>query len=202
MGYVEKIYNRYSSVYDLLFGKIFHSGRELAPDLLNLFPGARVLEVGVGTGLSFPLMPKNIRITGVDLSEKMLHHARQRVKSLRLNSVELFKMDATQLEFPDNSFDRVLAAYFVSTVPNPVEVVLEMKRVCKPGGYLVFVNHFRYENRAISLLENLISPLCYRIGFRTNLDLYQLMGQANLEIESVDNIDFLGHWKAVRCISD
>ncbi len=202
MGYVEKIYNRYSSVYDLLFGKIFHSGRELAPGLLNLFPGARVLEVGVGTGLSFPLMPKNIRITGVDLSEKMLHHAQQRVKSLRLNSIELFKMDATQLEFPDNSFDRVLAAYFVSTVPNPVEVVLEMKRVCKPGGYLVFVNHFRYENRAISLLENLISPLCYRIGFRTNLDLYQLMGQANLEIESVDNIDFLGHWKAVRCISD
>ena len=199
--YVEKLYNRYSSFYDLLFGKIFHSGRELAPVLLNLFPGARLLEVGVGTGLSFPMLPKNIQLTGIDLSEKMLQHAQRRVKSLRLNGVELVKMDAAHLKFPNNSFDRVLAAYFVSTVPDPVKVILEMKRVCKPGGYLVFMNHFRYENRLVSLLENLISPFCYRIGFRTDLDLYQLMAQAGLEIEFVDNIDFLGHWKAVRCIS-
>ncbi|MBI4444659.1 MAG: class I SAM-dependent methyltransferase [Acidobacteria bacterium] len=198
--YVEKLYNRYSSVYDLIFGKVFHSGREMAPELLDLFPGAKLLEVGVGTGLSLPLLPRNIDITAIDLSQKMLDKAKQRAAEIR-RAVKLIKMDATRLEFPDNAFDRVLAAYFISTVPDPVRVVQEMKRVCRPGGTLLFLNHFQYENPIMGPLETLVSPLCYRLGFRTDLKLGKLMSACDLKIDTLEKVDFLGHWKAVRCIN-
>jgi len=198
--YVEKVYNRYSSIYDVVFGKVFHSGREMAPALLDLFPGAQLLEVGVGTGLSFPLLPRNIRITAVDLSQKMLDRAKKRARDLALRNIDLIKMDATSLNFPDHSFDRVLAAYFVSTVPNPVKVVLEMKRVCKPGGLLVFMNHFQSDNRITAPFEKAVSPLFYRLGFRTDLNLNRLMDKCGLEIETKEKVGFLGNWTAVRCI--
>jgi phosphatidylethanolamine/phosphatidyl-N-methylethanolamine N-methyltransferase len=198
--YVEKVYNRYSSIYDVVFGKVFHSGREMAPVLLDLFPGAQLLEVGVGTGLSFPLLPRNIQITAIDLSQKMLDRAKKRAQSLALRNVDLIKMDATKLNFPDHSFDRVLAAYFVSTVPDPVEVVFEMKRVCKPGGLLVFMNHFQSDNRLTAPFEKAVSPIFYRLGFRTDLNLSQLMQRCGLEVETKEKVGFLGNWTAVRCI--
>jgi phosphatidylethanolamine/phosphatidyl-N-methylethanolamine N-methyltransferase len=199
--YMERVYNTYSRVYDLLFGKVFQSGRLLGPELLELFPGAKLLEVGIGTGLCLPLLPRNIDLTGVDLSQGMLEQAEKRAQSLGLKNVNLVKMDATKLEFPDHSFDRVLAAYFISTVPDPVRVVLEMKRVCKPGGYLVFLNHFKSEHPLMGFLDKLYSPLCYRIGFKTDLDLKKLMKDTGLNIESCEPIGALGHWKAVRCIN-
>jgi phosphatidylethanolamine/phosphatidyl-N-methylethanolamine N-methyltransferase len=197
--YVEKVYNRYSGFYDLIFGKVFNSGREMAPYLLDLFPQAELLEVGVGTGLSFPLLPKNISITAIDLSQKMLDKAEQRAASLGMNNVELIKMDATRLDFPDHTFDRVLAAYFVSTVPDPVAVVKEMKRVCRPGGSLVFLNHFRHENRLVGAFEKMISPLCYKIGFRTDLELKTLIRECDLEIDVREKLGAFGLWSAVRC---
>jgi phosphatidylethanolamine/phosphatidyl-N-methylethanolamine N-methyltransferase len=200
--YVEKVYNRYSSFYDLIFGRIFESGREKAPELLQLHPGMRLLEVGIGTGLSIPQLPRFCTVTGVDLSQKMLDEAEKRIRKLGRANIQLHKMDATQMEFRDNSFDRVLAAYFISTVPDPVAVVREMKRVCKPGGFLVFLNHFRSENRVVGTVEKLISPLCYRIGFRTDLNLKKLMRDADLTIDRLERIDFLGNWKAVRCVNE
>jgi phosphatidylethanolamine/phosphatidyl-N-methylethanolamine N-methyltransferase len=167
--------------------------------LLNLFPEAKVLEVGVGTGLSLPLCCRNVEFTGIDLSQKMLDKARERVAMLGLDNVQLIKMDATTLQFPDNSFDRVLAAYFISTVPDPVRVIQEMQRVCRPDGYLVFLNHFHNDNGFIRFFERVLSPLFYRVGFKTDLDLWRLMDSTTLEVETVEKIDFLGHWKAVRC---
>jgi phosphatidylethanolamine/phosphatidyl-N-methylethanolamine N-methyltransferase len=196
---IESVYDSYAWVYDLLFGRVFQSGRERAPVLLKLFPNAKLLEVGVGTGLSLPLCARNVRFTGIDLSQKMLARARKRVESLGLKRVRLLKMDATTLKFPENSFDRVLAAYFISTVSDPVRVIQEMKRVCRPGGYLVFLNHFHSDNPVMRLCEKLLSPLFYRVGFRTDLDLWDLMDTGGLEIDCLENIDFLGHWKAVRC---
>lgn len=200
--YMEKVYNRYSRFYDLIFGRVFHSGREMAPMLLELRPDMKLLEVGVGTGLSLPMLPRTVKITGIDLSQKMLDQARKRLEMEDLkNHVELIKMDATHLEFSDNSFDRVLAAYFISTVPDPVKVVEEMKRVCRPGGYLVFLNHFKNDNPVVGFLEKVFSPMFYRVGFKTDLDVYKLMADCGLEIETLERIDFLGHWKAVRCIN-
>ena len=201
VAYIEKVYNYYSRFYDQIFGKIFDSGREMAPLLLELSSQSQLLEVGVGTGLSIPTLPRNVEITGIDLSEKMLQRARLRVASLGLENTKLLRMDATHLDFRDDSFDRVLAAYFISTVPDPVRVILEMKRVCRTGGFLVFLNHFRNENFLIGGLEKLVSPLCYRIGFRTDLELNSLTEECGLEIESKTPIDFLGHWQAVRCVN-
>lgn len=199
--YMERVYNTYAGVYDFLFGKVFHSGRLLGPELLELAAGDKLLEVGIGTGLCLPLLPRNIDLTGVDLSQGMLDQCQKRAESLGLKGVKLRKMDATKLEFPDHSFDRVLAAYFISTVPDPVRVVQEMKRVCKPGGYLVFLNHFKSEHPLMGFLDKLYSPLCYRIGFKTDLDLKKLMRDTGLEIESCEPIGLLGHWKAVRCVN-
>ncbi len=200
--YVEKLYNRFSTFYDLIYGlKVFDNGRELAPEALDLFPGAQLLEAGVGTGLSVPLLPRNIEITAIDVSQRMLNQTRKRLSSLGISNVQLFKMDAMHLEFPDNSFDRILAAYFISTVPDPVKVILEMKRVCRPEGNLVFLNHFQYEVPAIAFLEKLFSPLFYRLGFHTGLELQELMAQTGLRVDSIEKIDFLGHFKAVRCVN-
>lgn len=199
---VEKVYDFYSGVYDSIFGRVFEGGRESAPDRLDLFPGARLLEVGIGTGLSLRYLPRDVEITGIDLSQKMLGHAEKRVRSLRLDNVHLLKMDATKLEFADRSFDRVLAAYFISTVPDPVAVIREMKRVCRPGGVLLFLNHFHSEKPIVRAVETVISPLCFRLGFRTDLDLQKLARDADLKVESVERIDFCGHWRAVRCIND
>ncbi len=199
--YVEKLYNRYSPVYDLIFGRLFHGGREAALELLDLFAGARLLEVGVGTGLSIPMLPRHITISAIDLSQKMLERAEKRIRELELKNICLVKMDAAKLQFPDNGFDRVLAAYFISAVPDPVRVILEMKRVCKPGGYLVFLNHFQYEYPVLGWIERLLSPLFYRIGFRTDLRLRNMMQECGLRIETMEKIDVLGHWKVVRCIN-
>jgi phosphatidylethanolamine/phosphatidyl-N-methylethanolamine N-methyltransferase len=200
--YVEKLYNRFSAFYDLIYGiKLFNNGRELAPEFLELFPEAQLLEVGVGTGLAIPLMPRNIGITAIDFSQKMLNQTRKRLHSLGIHNVQLFKMDAMNLEFPDNSFDRILAAYFISTVPDPVKVISEMKRVCRPGGSLVFLNHFQCEVPIVGFMEKHLSPFFYRLGFYTGLNLHDLMAETGLEVESMEKIDALGHFKAVRCIN-
>lgn len=198
---MEQVYNRYSGVYDFFFGKVFQSGRKLGPELLALSADNKLLEVGVGTGLSLPLLPRNVEITGIDLSEKMLAIAKKRAADLNLKNVKLLKMDATKLDFPDQSFDRILAAYFISTVPDPVSVVKEMKRVCKPGGYIVFLNHFQSEHPVMGTIDKLYSPLCYRIGFRTDLNLRKLMKDTGLEVETIEPVGILGHWKAVRCVN-
>jgi phosphatidylethanolamine/phosphatidyl-N-methylethanolamine N-methyltransferase len=197
--HTEAVYDSYAWIYDLLFGKVFQSGRERAPFLLKLFPGAKLLEVGVGTGLSLPLCARHVEFTGIDLSQKMLDRAHKRVESLGLEGIQLLKMDATTLDFPDSSFDRVLAAYFISTVPDPVRVVEEMKRVCRSGGHLVFLNHFHSDNAVVRVFEKVLSPLFYKVGFKTDLDLWDLMDATGLEIDRMEKIDFLGHWKAVRC---
>jgi phosphatidylethanolamine/phosphatidyl-N-methylethanolamine N-methyltransferase len=198
---MEKVYDVCSSFYDVVFGRVFRKGRLMAPGLLDMAPDQHVLEVGVGTGLSIPHLPPEVQFTGIDLSEKMLNRAKERVAQMGRNSIQLLQMDATHLDFPDNTFDHVLAAYFISTVPDPVRCVEEMKRVCKPGGHLVFVNHFKSTNKFIGAVDELFSPLCYRIGFHMNLDLHKLLADTGLEAETLKRVDFRGQWKAVRCIN-
>jgi len=136
--HIEAVYDSYAWIYDLVFGKVFQSGRERAPVLLKLYSGAKLLEVGVGTGLSLPLCSRNINFTGIDLSQKMLDRACRRADTLGLKKVHLLKMDATTHESRQLLRSRA-RAYFISTVPDPVRVNQEMKRVSRPGGYLVFL---------------------------------------------------------------
>lgn len=200
--YVEKFYGRFSAFYDAIFNiDVFNNGRRVALKFLDLTPGDQLLEVGIGTGLSLPLLPKTIEMTGIDISQEMLAYARKRMESLGAHNVRVLEMDALHLEFSDNTFDRILAAYFISTVPDPVGAIREMKRVCRPGGHLVFLNHFQYKIPIIGFLEKLFSPLFCLFGFQTNINLPRLMAESGLEIEAIEKIDFIGHWKAVRCVN-
>jgi len=133
---IKRAYAILSPVYDFLFDKIFYPGRVAAVDLLEIKAGDRVLEVGVGTGLNLPLYRRDCAVTGVDISVQMLRKAEERICTYGVTNAKLMVMDASKLGFPDNSFDRVIATYVISAVPDPVKTLLEMRRVCKPSGHL------------------------------------------------------------------
>ena len=198
---VQRVYAIYSGFYDLLFGKIFHEPRTQAVELLGLKPGERVLEVGVGTGLSLPLYPSYCQVTGIDLSKQMLRKGEDKVARYKFDHVRLHQMDATQMTFPADSFDAVLAAYVISTVPQPYRVIYEMLRVCRPGGIIVFLNHFTNGNRLVSRIERTLSPLCKQIGFRTDLDIHALLDGVPLAIQKIQKVKPLNYWALVQCIN-
>jgi len=199
---IKRAYAILSPVYDLLFDKIFHPGRVAAINLLQIEPGDRVLEVGVGTGLNLPLYPRDCSVTGIDISVEMLRKARQRAKELGQTKVTLSVMDASNLEFPDDAFDRVLATYVISAVPDPVKTLLEMRRVCKPGGHVVILNHFRSENPVLGALEWMVAPVCTRIGFKTDLKLKPLLERAGISPDQIHriNVMMINGWRLVRGI--
>jgi len=199
---IEKAYQRYANIYDVTFGKIFHRGRVVSVELLNIQPDESVLEVGVGTGLTLPFFPSHCKVTGIDLSEHMLDKARENIESHGMRNVEIKKMDATHMDFPDNHFDSVIAAYVISVVPDPVKVLKEMMRVCKKGGKIVFINHFRCDNPVIAGIEQLISPLSRYLGFKTDLELEPLLEQIpDLTVERIEGVNLFNYWKVVEGIN-
>jgi len=198
---VERVYSNYASVYDRIFGRVFHEGRESAVRNLEVKPGERVLEVGVGTGLSLPLYPSHCSVTGIDLSDGMLDKARERTAVQGLLHVELHQMDAGNMKFTDDSFDTVVAAYVVTAVPDYRSVVAEMIRVCRAGGRIILLNHFSNGNKLIAAVEKAISPLCKHIGFRTDLALHHVLEGTSLQVARKDMVNPLRFWHLVECIN-
>ena len=145
--FVTRVYEKLASVYDFTFGPVLHPGRVDAIERMGIRPGDRVLEVGVGTGINAALYPRDCSVTGVDFSSSMLEKARERVARKGVRNVRLLEMDAANLKFADDSFDIVYAPYVISVVPDPVAVTREMRRVCRPGGRIVILNHFRSKAR-------------------------------------------------------
>ena len=140
--FFEDVYHKIAKVYDVMFGPILHPGRLLALERMGIASGDRVLEVGVGTGINAALYPRDCQVTGIDFSPSMLEQARARVARKELSHVRLMEMDAADLKFPDESFDIVYAPYLVNCVSDPLKVVREMRRVCKPGGKIVIAQPF------------------------------------------------------------
>jgi phosphatidylethanolamine/phosphatidyl-N-methylethanolamine N-methyltransferase len=198
---VERVYSSYAKVYDHIFGKIFRDGREHAVRQLNLVPGDRVLEVGIGTGLSLPFYPRSCEIIGIDLSDGMLEKCRERIKESNLKHVRLLRMDAGAMEFTDNSFDAVMAAYVVTAVPDYRRVMMEMIRVCKPGGRIILLNHFSNGNPVIAALEKVISPLCKQLGWRTDLSLATVLDGTHLSVIHKQKVNPLRIWHLVKCVN-
>jgi phosphatidylethanolamine/phosphatidyl-N-methylethanolamine N-methyltransferase len=164
---VKKAYARWAPVYDLVFGALFDRGRQAAIVAAEQI-GGRILEVGVGTGLSLPGYSSQTRIVGIDLSESMLRKAQERVADLSLKNVEALEvMDAEHLSFPDGSFDVVVAHYVVSTVPNPEAALDEFARALRPGGEIVLVNRVGADSGLRRVVEQLLEPLVRRLGWRT-----------------------------------
>ncbi len=196
---IDKIYKSYSGFYDIIFNRLFQESREAVIEHLDIQPGAKILEVGIGTGLSLPLYPRHCSITGIDLCEEMLKRGEEKVRQHMLDNVELVQMDASSLQFPDNTFDGVVASMVISVVPDPRKVMREMIRVCKPSGRIVLLNHFRNGNRLISRVERMISPLCTRIGFRTDLALESLLEGMPLTVHKKSNVNPFKFWHLVEC---
>lgn len=200
--FVERVYEKLSKVYDLIFGPTLHPGRLVALDRMGLQAGDRILEVGVGTGINVSLYPRSCHVTGIDLSRSMLEKAHERVVRDALTNVRLLEMDASSLTFPDGSFDIVYAPYLISVVPDPVQVVREMRRVCRKGGRIVILNHFRSPNALLSKLERAISPLTVHIGFKSDLDLPAFLAQAELKPVSIQKVNIPRIWSLVSCVKD
>src|SRR5215213_6932399 len=200
--FVERVYERLASVYDLTFGPTLHPGRLQARDRMVISPGDRILEVGVGTGINASLYPSNCHITGIDLSTSMLDKARERVARQGLRNIRLLEMDAGNLTFADDAFDIVYAPYLVSVVPDPVQVVREMRRVCRPGGKIIILNHFRSANAILSRLERAISPFTVHVGFKSDLDLPGFLAQAELQPISIEKVNVPKIWSLVTCIKN
>src|ERR1700753_3821740 len=164
---VEQAYDRWAPIYDLVFGGVFSKGRDAAIQATNKI-GGRVLEVGVGTGISLPLYSPHVRIFGTDISEAMLKKAKQRVAEGRLKNIEgLAVMDAEKLEFSDNSFDVVMAQYVVTAVPNPEVALDEFARVVRPGGELIILTRVSADAGMRRFIETKLQPVVTRLGFRT-----------------------------------
>lgn len=199
---VERIYEGFGPYYNFVFGKLlFEEGREAAIDFLDIKPGHKVLEVGVGTGLALPLYPADAEVVGVDLSEGMLKEAELLIKKKRLKNATVKLMDATKLEFADNSFDGVLGNLFISATDHPKEALLEMKRVCKPGGMIVLMNHFKSEKKALGALETVFNPLAQRLGFKSNLEMKPLLDAVGLKVKNIRKVNMFNLWTAVSMVN-
>jgi phosphatidylethanolamine/phosphatidyl-N-methylethanolamine N-methyltransferase len=193
---VKAAYRRYASVYDAVFGPVLQPGRKAVVQALGLRSGDRVLEVGVGTGLSLPLYPRDVRITGIDVSREMLEKARRRVARRRLANVEaLLEMDAERMSFPDASFDKVVAMYVVSVVERPDKLLEELHRVCRPHGEIYLVNHVRSDNRFVAAVEKGLARFSDKLGFHPDFELRDMVGDAG-ELTELSRINFF--WKVMR----
>lgn len=197
--FVERVYGNLASVYDVVYGPPLHPGRLQAIDRMHIRPNDHILEVGIGTGINATLYPKHCTVVGVDLSPSMLAKAEKRLRRKVVENVRLLQMDAANLKFADGVFDIVYAPYLISVVPDPVAVAREMHRVCKPGGRIIFLNHFLSPRPALAWIERLISPLTVHIGWKSDLDLSAFLAQAQLQAASIERVNLLGLWSLVTC---
>ena len=167
---VRDAYRRWAPVYDYTFGKISTTGRRHAVEIINASTG-KVLEVGVGTGLSLPEYKPHLEITGIDLAPEMLDKARERVKSEGLTNIAgLHEMDAGYLQFPDATFDTTVGMYLITVVPDPEKVMRELARVTKPGGEVMLVNHFSQDDGVRGWVERRMAPFADLVGWHSVFD--------------------------------
>jgi len=195
---VEKVYRRYAPSYDFYFGAVLQPGRRAVVERMRCRPGERILEVGVGTGLSLPLYPRSVRVTGIDVSQPMLARAQALKLRRELNHVELRCMDAEDMAFEDDSFDKVVAMYVVSVAPNPGRLIDEMRRVCRPGGDLYIVNHFRHANPVVGALERMVAPFSSLMGFHPDFAMQDFVGRTGLDVAEKIPVNLFGYWTLLR----
>ena len=197
--FVARVYENIAWFYDFTFGPALHWGRMQAIQRMGIKAGDRVLEVGVGTGINADLYPRDCAVTGIDLSDSMLEKARDRVARKDVRNVRLLEMDAADLRFADDAFDIVYAPYVISVVPDPVAVAREMRRVCRPGGRIVILNHFRSASPTGAWLERMIAPFTLYLGFKSDLDLPAFLVQADLQPISIEKVNLPRIWSLVTC---
>ena len=192
---VRSAYRRHSWFYDAFFGALLQSSRQQVIHRMGCRPGDRVLEVGVGTGISLPLYPEGVEVVGIDLSDEMLEKAQPRA---RATGAGLAVMDAERMAFADGSFDKVVAMYVASVVPDPARLVAEMRRVCRSPEGLFFVNHFESPSPVVAAGERLFAPLAGVLGFRPDFSFDGFVRAARLHVVEREPAGPLGYWTFLR----
>jgi phosphatidylethanolamine/phosphatidyl-N-methylethanolamine N-methyltransferase len=180
-----KTYHQLADFYELLFARFFRDRIHAAVRALEIPPGARVLEIGVGTGLSLDAYPHHAQVTGIDLSQDMLRQAQEKVDEMGWRHIELRQMDALNLDFPNEHFDYLMAFHVVSVVPDHERMIAELLRVAKSGATVVIINHFRSEKRWLATVTDALDPVTRRLGWRTTLRLNDVVDSRPLEIRRV-----------------
>jgi phosphatidylethanolamine/phosphatidyl-N-methylethanolamine N-methyltransferase len=195
---VRRAYRRWAPVYDFTFGKVADWGRMRTVDYINGLEG-RVLEVGIGTGISLPHYKRSLRVTAIDLSPEMLKRARERVERERLSHVEdVIEMDAGDMSFPDNSFDVVVAMYVLTVVPDPRRVMQELQRVCRPGGQVIVVNHFSKSEGLRGRVEKALAPFAALLGWRPQFPMETLFDCDRLIVKGATELKPFGLFTLLR----
>jgi phosphatidylethanolamine/phosphatidyl-N-methylethanolamine N-methyltransferase len=180
-----KLYSDFAPLYDKTFGKIFSSRLRSVIETLDIPRGARVLEVGAGTGTSFPAYPAHCEVIGIDLAPDMLARAQEKILENGWTHLKVMEMNALDLKFSDNSFDYVMAFHVVTVVPDPIRMIQEAKRVCKPGGKIVVVNHFTSTSPLLGFLTEAVDPVTRRLGWSTKLKMKPFIEKAGLNIDEI-----------------
>lgn len=196
---VRAAYRRWAGVYDAVFGGVSSAGRRRAVDKVNTLPGRDVLEVGVGTGLALPRYLRQKRVTGIDLSAEMLQRARARVARLNLSNVAgLQVQDAEATGFADGSFDIAVAMFVASVVPDARRLLTEMQRVVRPGGHLLFVNHFAATGGVRLGIERTMAPASRALGWHPDFRTESLLPPDDLARADVTAVPPLGLFTLVH----
>jgi phosphatidylethanolamine/phosphatidyl-N-methylethanolamine N-methyltransferase len=201
---LQKAYARWAPLYDLVFGAVFNRGRQAAIAAADRV-GGRILEVGVGTGITLPDYSSRSHIIGIDLCEAMLRKAQQRAAQLSLTNVEKLEvMDAEDLSFPDASFDVVVANHVISTVPNPEAALDECARVLRPGGEMILLSRIGADGGFRHLVERLLQPIVCRLGWRAEFpwDRFALWTERCTDVRLIERRPMppLGHFSLLRFV--
>lgn len=191
---IQKIYSRYSGFYDIIFSQFFYPRIRLGLEKIGIKSGDRIIEVGVGTGLSLPLYPESCKVVGIDITRRMLEKAKEKKEKLGLNHVDLFEMDGENICFGDNSFDHAVLPFVASVVPDLEQLMAEVKRVTKKGGKIIIINHLSSKLSLFSNMEKLLSPIFMKLGWKTGLSIDMFSNHCNLHIEEVSKKYKLDPW--------
>ena len=196
------IYDVWSHFYDTVMSRGVQRRQKIAIGRMHIQPAQRILDVGIGTGLSLDLYPTDCRVVGIDISEGMLAKAQERIDQAAEHFADLAVADALYLPFADASFDHVFVTHVITVVSDPVRLIDELRRVCKVGGKIVIVNHFQSGNRFIGFVEKVLCPICQKIGWRSDLSLEELIEQTDLPIDYRYKLDFVDVWETVFITND
>lgn len=200
---IRKSYRRYAPHYDVIFGPVFAKGRHLALRTLAPVAGKRILEVGVGTGISLPEYDARAEVVGIDLSREMLQVASGRMVNGSCPAVMgLLEMDAEKLAFRDASFDAVVAMYVATVVPDPTRLFAEMWRVCKPGGQILVINHFASRHWFLRGFERSLRPFSRAVGFRPDMELDYFISIIDRPPHRIEAASMFGYWKQLQFIKE
>lgn len=198
---IQRIYGRYAGFYDAIFSRLFTPRIKRGLEGIGIREGDRIIEVGVGTGLSLPHYPHTCRVVGIDITKKMLEKAKEKREALGLRHVELVQMDAENMTFADDSFDHAVLPFVVSVVGDPERMMAEVKRITRKDGKIVVINHFCSRLRLLQVMERLLSPLFSKLGWKAAVPIELLSNHCSLHITDVSRTRNLDPYLVVHAVN-